>query len=372
MHRLTIGTIALCAAAGSAFAQPANPVYTRTFTDAVTGDNNFQFGGFRFFDVDAGADSYSNDLYERPTAGGFELQGLRYAAEEYLGYLDLVEAKWGYDSRYVYVSMRVFNLLKQTKDGVNAIEGMKGRFAVRFSPNRDGRNGIILIANEPGFANIPNITVFTPLKTEGWRDTDADVGGRGGPIHGQGGPSGLGVTKDVNIAEQFGLNGYDAQFIFSDGLFGGNGPVVLWQRVSPTDPTTVEIALDYIGAGLTTADIEATKLLEFDADGTGLATPQLYRWNDSYTGIEAGSPNVGIGGDNEFGTQGLGAINGVDNFRAPVCDADMNFDGVADLADFFAFFGAYDTGDLLADVDGTFTVDLGDFFAFFSSYDVGC
>lgn len=54
------------------------------------------------------------------------------------------------------------------------------------------------------------------------------------------------------------------------------------------------------------------------------------------------------------------------------CPADLNGDGVADLADFFAFFGAYDAELPAADVNRDGTVDLGDFFGFFDSYDALC
>ncbi len=54
------------------------------------------------------------------------------------------------------------------------------------------------------------------------------------------------------------------------------------------------------------------------------------------------------------------------------CPADIDRSGDLDLADFFAFFNAFDVEGPLADLDGVPGVDLGDFFAFFNSFDQGC
>lgn len=51
---------------------------------------------------------------------------------------------------------------------------------------------------------------------------------------------------------------------------------------------------------------------------------------------------------------------------------DLNFDGGVDLNDFFAFLGAFDTSDDLAEIDGVPGIDLGDFFAFLGGFDSGC
>ncbi len=51
---------------------------------------------------------------------------------------------------------------------------------------------------------------------------------------------------------------------------------------------------------------------------------------------------------------------------------DLNADGAVDLADFFQFFGDFDTGASGAEVDGVPGIDLGDFFAFLGAFDTGC
>ncbi len=370
----------LCIATGAALSQPTTPpVYTQTYTDFVTGDNNFNFGGFRFYTIDAAADSYQNDVYERPVAQAFNLINGSYASEEYHSYVDVTGARFGFDNRYAYFSIDLFGLDKRTKDGVNSFEGLKAKYIVRFGTDADGRNSYYIVADEPGFAGTP-ATVFTNAKTLGYRDTDMDVGGRGGPIHGQPGPSGASVTKTQNLLEEFGNNGYDQQIILSDGLLnGGQTQPVLWQRVSAADNTVVEIVLDYTALGLTAAYFQNLQFLDFAAVAGGPGGPEAGLWNDAYTANEAGSPNVGIGGDSEFQTQGLVAIYLADNLRAlsapqvPVCDSiDFNGNGVfpedQDVIDFLSVLAGQacgTCGDIDFNNNGVFPEDQ-DVIAFFN------
>jgi len=69
----------------------------------------------------------------------------------------------------------------------------------------------------------------------------------------------------------------------------------------------------------------------------------------------------------------------VDDFKieAIICDAtaclaDIDGDGDADVADFFAFVSLFAGGDPAADLNGDGTVDVSDFFAFVSAFAVGC
>src|SRR5687768_16255213 len=73
--------------------QAQSPIYFFTFPDAVTGDNACMIGGSRYWDVDAGADVYQYDQYERPTIQGFALHGARYSTHEYFEYLDITHAQ---------------------------------------------------------------------------------------------------------------------------------------------------------------------------------------------------------------------------------------------------------------------------------------
>ncbi|MFN7021245.1 MAG: GC-type dockerin domain-anchored protein [Phycisphaerales bacterium] len=421
-NRIKVRSVVSLAAAaltsGAALAQPTSPVYTTEVADATTGGNAFVFGGFRYWTVNDGADSYQNDLYERPTAQGFQLINGRYAANEYLAYIDIERARFGFDNRYLYAAIDVVGRDKRTQDGVNTVEGLKGQYGVRFGADPDGRNSIYLIVDQPESASLPN-TLWTLNKTEGFRDTDRDVGGRGGPIHGRGGPSGLNVTKVDNPQEEFGLNGYDQILVQSDGLLAIGQIPVLWQRVSPTDNTVVEIAFDYVAAGLTRADLEAITYLHFEAQTGGLSDPQMGLWNDKFTGIEAGSPNRGIGSNNEFGTQGLGDIYEADTVRASavvtpppppppangaccvvsacsvttsaacaaaggrflgansVCDApccayDLNGDSILDIGDLLVYLNWFFAGDTRADTNADGRLSVDDAFMFLYGFFAGC
>ena len=56
----------------------------------------------------------------------------------------------------------------------------------------------------------------------------------------------------------------------------------------------------------------------------------------------------------------------------PACPADIDGDGDADVADFFAFVSAFAAGDPIADINGDGTIDVGDFFAFVAAFAAGC
>lgn len=80
---------------GSAANSQLAPTYQFTYNDAITGDNAYMSSGSRYWDIDAGADSYQNDFYERPTVQSYMTRGGRYSAEEYFEYIDIVQAKNG-------------------------------------------------------------------------------------------------------------------------------------------------------------------------------------------------------------------------------------------------------------------------------------
>lgn len=52
--------------------------------------------------------------------------------------------------------------------------------------------------------------------------------------------------------------------------------------------------------------------------------------------------------------------------------ADINNDGLVDLADFFDFFNCFSDGTACADLDQSGEVDLADFFEFFNAFSAGC
>ncbi len=281
------------------------PVYTATFGDAVTADNAFTaVDGQRYWTIDPGADSYQNDLYERPTAQTYQVRGLadgteQFAAADYLQNLDIVQAQAGFDADYLYVSVKLAGLNKLTADGQATYEGLVYRYGFRIAKQADGGGGLLIVADQPQLKNAPH-TAFGPKGTFIYRDANGDVGG-----------AGLNVTKQDRPAE-VGGNGYE-RVLASDGQLA-SGRQVLWVRVDPSDPTVVEFVLDYKAVGFTADDLAT--LPSFTAEANkGLQDPSNYLWNDEYTQSEAGSPYRASHGDrsrSEFGTQGLGNIYELD------------------------------------------------------------
>lgn len=300
--------------ASVATAQPQNPVYDTDWTDCDTSDNQFiGDDGMFFWDVDPGCDVYQQDEYERPMTQTFFNTVGRYGAVEYFEYLDLLGAEAGFDSDYLYVRLTLAGRDHLTSDGGVDTLGMVERYGFRLSTDPDGRFGVLIVSDQPELKNDPN-TVYGPIGTFGYRDTDGDVGGAD-----RNGPTGLTVTKSDNPDEEGGtLNGYDSAFI-SDGRLNDETPV-LWVRLNPQDDTQVEFALDYEAVGFTQDDLRSLGYLHFEAIKGGPKDPQNYLWNDKYTKEESGSPNPGAGGESEFGTEGLENVYEVDSLAGSAID----------------------------------------------------
>lgn len=307
-YRLAVGALIAAPIAIPAVAQPTTPVYTKTWRDCNTSDNKFVGDdGIFYWDVDANCDIYQRDLYERPMTQTFYDTAGRFGAVEYFEYLDITRARGGYDSRYMYVQIDLAGRNHLTSDGSVIPVGLAERYGFRFAQDPNGRGGFLIVADQPEFKNEPN-TVFGPIGTFGYQDTDGDVGGAA-----DSGPTGLTITKSDNPDEEDGLNGYDTALI-SDGTLS-DGRTILWVRLSPTDSTIVEFALDYTALGLTQTQLRSLRYFHVEAIKGGPKDPQNYLWNDKYTKEEAGSPNPGLNGESEFGTNGLENIYEADTVR---------------------------------------------------------
>jgi hypothetical protein len=367
-----LSALATLAIAGAAIANPTDPVYTVTFDDCVTSDNQYvgPDGELRW-DVDAGCDAYQTDLYERPMTQAFDLFRGRFGAKEYFEYLDIAQARAGFDDRYVYVSIKLAGRDHITSGGDRNEMGLVERYGFTLSTDRDGRFGVLLVADQPEL-KIDPVTEFGTTGAFGYRDTDGDVGGAD-----RSGPTGRDVTKTDNPGEESGLNGYD-RAIISDGVLDTTSREVLFVRLSPTDNTVVEFALDYAALGFTQDDLRTLGSFEIEAIKGGPKDPQNYRWNDKYTAVEAGSPNLGSGGLSEFGTEGLENITETDTVRggpiggSTVCRADCDGDGGLSIFDFLCFQNLFDAGDSRADLDGDGSLTIFDFLAFQNAFSMGC
>lgn len=379
---LCSGIAGLSMMVGSAAAQPTGqPVYSNTVPDAVANGYITPGGVFRW-SVPAGADNYFSERYERPTASTYYASPQGYGAQEYFEYLDIARVRWGVDQRWLYVSIDLVGRDQIVVDGTRTVVGLMAKYGFRFSDHPDGRGGYLIVSDQPEVKNLPN-TVWGPLGTFIHLDTDGDVGGTASS-----GPTGLLVSKEINPLEDQGLNGYDSVIVAD----GASGPAnVLFVRIDPTDITTIEIALDYVGIGLTRAYID--RLAYFDAEAfMGLDDPQKFHRNDKFTALQAGSPNPGLMGGSEFGTEGLSAIYEIDNVRligagGPTrCIADVDDgsgmgapDGGVTIDDLLYYLITFNLGSPRSDVDngsGTGTPDGGvtidDLLYFLYRFDSGC
>ena len=289
------------------------PTYTMTFDDSITGNNEFVgTDGTRRWFVSPGADGYQNEFYERPTVQTYQsVGGGAFSTTQYYQNIDITQAKVGFDSQYLYISIEMFGGSKSDQGG-DSLEGMKYDYGFRFSMDADGRNGYMM---KTMFSNPMSSPMFLPEKALGFLDTDGDVGGRGGPLHGNPGPTGISVTKEDNVLESVELNGYDSSVI-SDGLIlsgAHKGETALLSRINPVNSNIVEFALDYTVLDLTMEDIASIQYLDMLAIKGDLTDPTNSFWNDKYNEAEAGSPYFDPGG---FGIDGMNNIYELDTIRA--------------------------------------------------------
>ncbi len=315
--------IACLIAAPSAFAD-STPVYFFTFADAVTGPNAFAANdGKRYWRISPGADSYQNEFYERPTAQNYQVRTLpsgeeRFASQEYFGTLDIVRGKFGFDADFLYFATEIYSRDRRTSDFVDIPEMLDYEYGIRLSTDPDGRNGLLLRAEQP---ESKHGTTFGLQSNEISQDTNSDVGGRA--INGCG-PTGINVTKSDNPGEQDcldNLDGFDADVV-DDGIID-DGPredtPVLYSRIDPLNNHIVEFAFAYRDFGLNDDFPQLIQYLDFQAiKGGGPQDPENYFWNDKYTKSGAGSPYRATSGDlskSEFGTQGLQNLYELDTLR---------------------------------------------------------
>jgi hypothetical protein len=253
--------------------------------------------------VTPGADVYANDVYERPTMQTFTASGGVFVASEYLGYLDLVTAQYGYDSEYAYFQLNLFSRAGYKSDGTvdSEVFGSGTNYGVQLGINGDP--GTLLLRGEQDKNTVGQ--AFTPLKTQGWYDANNSVGG----------PGGVGTPNEEDLISNF--NGYESQ-LANDGRFTGTSQNVLFSRsfYNANGTATVELALNYIVYNQMCADSNqstpacpllnpAALAIVFETT-RGLKDNQNYLWNDKYNSSEAGSP---------YSAPGLGNIYELDNMR---------------------------------------------------------
>ncbi len=280
------------------------PSYSRTFEDAVTGDNEFEYnddGTTRHaWFINTGADSYANDFYERPTVQDYRnltvtdavgndselVVGDTYSATgfsdpAYFGYLDIVRGKFGYDNQYMYFATELYSDEEVGNDGDGGSKfGDSSYYSIRFSEDPDGAGGLLL-SQEDGTAMASS---WQAEKTFAYYDEDGGVGGPGGI-----------TTPNEGLGAEPGYETVVAQ----DGKAkdASSDPEILWVRriagPGPDGPPIVEFAFDYAEFNhlFPSFAIDPAELLFLDYEAErGLKGQANYLWNDQYSFSQAGTP----------------------------------------------------------------------------------
>lgn len=256
-------------------AQTITPVYTATFKDATTGDNEFIWGGKNRWTVDPGADNYNEDYYERPTNQTYIDTPSGVATDsDYFGNLDIKFGYTGIDDSLLYIGIEMWDTQLHKSDGGLDQEGLKYNYSFRMGSEADGRNGYLFRTDDPASQG----TSWHTVKNTGFFDQNGDA-------HIDG-------------------NGYEINYI-ADGMLAIEQTDILWTRINPNNDALVEFALDYSKMGLTREELENYEQLVFEAN-KGLLDQANYKWNQEYTFSEAGTP---------YTTDGLGNIYELDTLN---------------------------------------------------------
>jgi hypothetical protein len=276
---------------------PTSPSYSVHVNDAITGDNQFTSGGLHYWYVNTGADSYPNDVYERPTVQTYTQQTIgtmvgsdtEYSvgasvpaaggsSPTYYGYIDIVKGHYGYDSQYMYFGIELYSTEKVGDDGTATADFGEGTYYnVRISEDPNGKFGLDISGQAQADYVKTEYSNYNQAKAFGYQDTAGDVGG----------PNGI-TTPDEGV-----VDGFDDPII-ADGKLVSNGNDILWTRyTTTTGRPMVEFAFDYTVYNSDPAynidPSDGLAYLVYDAD-RGLKDNQNYLWNDEYSLAEAGTP----------------------------------------------------------------------------------
>ncbi len=307
--RICAAGAALALAAAGAQAASFTPTYFYTFQDATTGDNQFLAtdGNYYWF-IDAGADDHEAGVWERPTDQAYErvtaaqdpqnpnvTPGQEYlAAEKYYEYLDIVEGRFGFDSRYMYFSIELWGDSFIDESGEPDQEfGSGTHYNVHLSNDPTGNGGLMIGLDGSDGEDLPGdwfnnaSDPWQSEKAHGHLDTLA--------------PDGVLVGND-----------YDVQII-DDGEIDPTEQLVLWARLmrSADDRPLIELAFDHVTFNSLYPDfaldlpltLEDILYINFE---TARGLKSNYNWYPHYSLAEAGDP---------YDDDGLGNVYQVDNIR---------------------------------------------------------
>ncbi|MFH2104064.1 MAG: hypothetical protein ABIJ39_12000 [Chloroflexota bacterium] len=191
-----------------------------------------------------GGENYAVNLFERP----FNAETM----DVYYPDLDIQTAQLKRDSEWVYVTIE----LAGPRDGL----GLAGNYGVEVDLNVDGRGDVLIFVSAPG-------EDWSTDRVQVWVDENDDVG------------DDQSVYSDPPQAG----NGYE-ELVFDQGI--GADPDAAWGRVSPSDPSKVQIAFKR-------SLIDNDEYFTWGAwTDQGVFNPSWFDYNDHFSHEEAGSPIV--------------------------------------------------------------------------------
>ena len=305
---ILLNMVLVMSASFTSLAVPTDPVYTMTWGDAITGDNEFiATNNKHYWFTNPGADVYGIDKYERPNVQTVEtrtvktggiigsdpllVEGNSYSVNgtsdpSYFAYIDIVTGSYGSDAGdgFLYFRTELFSDYRSGESGIRDDDFVFGdgtQYRIRLSADSEGAGGLMIGSDAQTEYSKGNYDTWNTEKTYAFLDTNGDIGGPGG----------------IAVPDEGTIDGYD-DVVVQDGYLKDKGsePDVLWTRYSHDDLTErsfVEFAFDletfqnsYINFELDPLNIGD---LVFETT-RGLKDEANYLWNDEYNESEAGSP----------------------------------------------------------------------------------
>jgi hypothetical protein len=295
-------------------------IFSQTFDDSITGDNQFTTNvdgtDRQSWMINTGADNYHQDLYERPTIQNYEMHNVdsvhatygtdtelnskvnttvsatNSSGQSYFEHIDITRGLFGFDGQYMYFGIELFGEDKVSGDGTRTFDlGDSAFYNVRIGSDADGKGGLLLQAEAETDLQKIAYETWNPLKANGYLDTKLVVGGPGGI-----------ATPDE------GENGSFAEKIINDGQAqdGSSTPLLAIRKTNDAinGRPMVQFRLDYVAFNSLYGDFpphaDANEDFDFSLNPNnlymvfeatrGLKGPSNYLWNDKYNFDEAGTP----------------------------------------------------------------------------------
>jgi hypothetical protein len=189
-------------------------------------------------------DAFIANLYERP----FTRETM-----DYLSYLDITRAQFGYTEPFFYVTI----FLQEAPP-----QGVEARYGIEIDASQDGRGEWLVMGK------LPQYSAWTTEGVQVWHDSNGDVGGA--------------VPLRMEPYDPI-RDGYD-ELLFDEGQ--GEDADMAWIRRDPDHADRIQVAFK---ATLIEPQITFLWLVWSDAQ---IYRPEWMDYNDHFTPEEAGSPAI--------------------------------------------------------------------------------